>query len=471
LLAGLIGIALSTPCYIAAMRRLATLLPVLAVAVGCGFQPQPTPPENPPLNVIIVMVDTLRADHMSLYGYHRNTTPFIDSFSSGGVVFDWAWSQASCTFPSVNSLLTSRYPGIFITLDQGSMGLPEGVPTIQGILQQNGYSTLAVSASPIVRATATEYNPSGGFDRGFDTFVEGCMWLHGGCLSAKVFAELDRVQEPFFLYAHYMEPHSPYDPPKNYKKQFAGDYEGFEFIRNGDPTPIGEMLYENGPVYDLEEDDIQHLVDLYDDEIRSFDNVFRRLVGRLRDQGLLDRTVVALVSDHGEEFLEHGHIKHCRGIWSTLSHVPMVLWIPGVEDGGRFDTAVENIDLVPTLLDYLGISTDGLGFEGSSLRPLIEGRKYLDQYAFSDQGRYEAVADSNFHVIFDRAESSATLFDVAADPLEQHDLFMPGHPAVGSLTTAVSQWLEAMGRPAGFLEKLAAAKAKEEELRALGYLE
>ena len=438
---------------------------------GCGQATvtNSTAIERP--NVIVIMVDTLRADHMSTYGYERPTTPFIDQFAEGGVVFDWAWSQASCTFPSVNSILTSRYPGIFINLGRGQMGLPEGVPTIQGILRDRGYNTVAVSASPIVRATPTEYNPSGGFDRGFDTFVEGCLWLHGGCLSAKVFAELDRVQEPFFLYAHYMEPHSPYAPPKNFKKQFAGDYEGFDFIRNGDPTPIGEMLYENGPVYDLKEDDIQHLVDLYDDEIRSFDNVFRRLVARLRDQGLLDRTVIALVSDHGEEFLEHGHIKHCRGIWSTLSHVPMVLWIPGVEGGGRFDTAVENIDLVPTLLDYLGIATDGQGFEGSSLRPLIEGGEYLDQYAISDQGRYEAVADSDFHLIFDRAESSATLFDVTADPLEQHDLFTPGHPAVGPLTTAVSRWLEATGQPAGFLEKLAATKAKEEELRALGYLE
>ncbi len=417
------------------------------------------------------MVDTLRADHMSLYGYHRNTTPFLDSFSSEGVVLDWAWSQASCTFPSVNSLLTSRYPGIFISLGRGQMGLPEGVPTIQGILRDRGYTTVAVSASPIVRATPTEYNPSGGFDRGFDTFVEGCLWLHGGCLSAKVYAELDRIQEPFFLYAHYMEPHSPYDPPKNFKRRFSGEYDGFDFIRNGDPTPIGEMLYENGPVYDLKDRDIQHLVDLYDDEILSFDGVFRRLIGRLRDAGLLERTVVALVSDHGEEFLEHGHIKHCRGIWANLSHVPMVLWIPGVEGGSRFETPVENIDLVPTLLDYLDISTDGQAFEGSSLRPLIEGGEYLDEYAFSDQGRYEAVADSRFHLIFDRAESTAALFDVATDPLEQHDLFVPGHPAVGSLTTAVSQWLEAMGRPAGFLEKLAAAKAKEEELRALGYLE
>ena len=451
------------------MIRFAIAVLAVAITVACGQGPPTTPLQ--PLNVVVVMVDTLRADHMSTFGYERQTTPFIDQFAGDGVVFDWNWSQASCTFPSVNSLLTSRYPGIFINQGREFMGLPEGVPTIQGVLQEKGYSTVAVSASPIVRATPNEYNPSGGFDRGFDTFVEGCLWLHGGCVNAKVFAELDRVEEPFFLYAHYMEPHSPYDPPKNYKHQFAGDYDGFDFIRKGDPNPIGRMLYEDGPVFDLKEQDIQHLVDLYDDEIRSFDNVFRRLIGRLRDQGLLDRTIVALVADHGEEFLEHGHIKHCRGSWATLSHVPMILWVPGVSEGRRIGATVENIDLVPTLLDYLHIDMADRGFEGHSLRPLIEGREPSDLYAFSYQGRYRAVADTAFHLILNGAERSVTLFDVAADPLEQDDLFALGHPAAGPLTAALNSWMAATGQLLRFDEELAAAQAREDELRALGYLE
>lgn len=448
-----------------------TSVAVLAsfVAGACGQGPEAV--LSPPLNVVIVMVDTLRADHMSTYGYDRPTTPFIDRFAADGIVFDWAWSQASCTFPSVNSLLTSRYPAIFVNLGRGEMGLPEGVPTIQGILREHGYSTVAVSASPIVRATPTEYNPSAGFDRGFDTFVEGCMWLHGGCLSAKVFAELDRVEEPFLLYAHYMEPHSPYDPPGNYTKQFAGEYEGFDFIRDGDPTPIGEMLYEDGPAFDLKANDIQHLVDLYDDEIRSFDNVFQRLIKKLQDRGLLERTIVVLVSDHGEEFLEHGHIKHCRGIWANLSHVPMILWVPGVAGGRRSDAAVENLDLVPTLLDYLGVDAADMGLEGTSLRPLIEGGEPSDRFAFSYQGRYRAVADTAFHLILDGAGGSATLFDVAADPLEQDDLYSPGHFAAGPLAAALDRWMAATGQLMRFDEELAAAQAKEEELRALGYLE
>jgi len=268
-----------------------------------------------------------------------------------------------------------------------------------------------------------------------------------------------------------MEPHSPYDPPKNFKHEFAGDYDGFNFIRKGDPNPIGRMLYEDGPVFDLQEKDIQHLVDLYDDEIRSFDNVFRRLIGRLRDQGLLDRTIVVLVADHGEEFLEHGHIKHCRGSWATLSHVPMILWIPGVSEGRRIGAAVENVDLVPTLLDYLAIDAADQGFEGSTLRPLIEGGEPSDLYAFSYQGRYRAAADTDFHLILNGAERTVTLFNVAADPLEQDDLYAPGLPAAGPLMAALNNWMAQTGQLLRFDEELAAAQAREDQLRALGYLE
>ncbi|HSO24988.1 MAG TPA: sulfatase-like hydrolase/transferase, partial [Chondromyces sp.] len=189
------------------------------------------------------------------------------------------------------------------------------------------------------------------------------------------------------------------------------------------------------------------------------------------EQGLLDRTLLVLASDHGEEFLEHGHMMHCRGIWSTLSHVPLIFWLPGAVDGRRVSAAVENLDIVPTILDYLGIPTDGYGFEGESLRPLAEGREATGRYAFADQGRYRSVDDGRFHLIYDGVEKSAVLFETAADPLEQHDLFAPDHPALAPLTAALDRWLSATGQALRFEDAFAAARAKEEELRALGYLQ
>jgi arylsulfatase A-like enzyme len=447
--------------------------PILAAAVACSRSPDPPAPTatTTPPNVIIVLVDTLRADHMSLYGYERPTTPFIDSFAADAVVFEHARSQANCTFPSVNSLLTSRYPGIFIRQEEGQLGIPENTPSIAEILKAEGYHTIAVSASHIVRATPTEYNPNGGFGRGFDSFVEGCRWLHGACVNHHVFDELDIVEEPFFLYIHYMDPHELYQPPKRWEKRFAGEYDGYDFIGEGDPNPIAEMLYDGGPELDITEGDIQHLVDLYDDEIRYFDGVFRRLVRNLEERGLLDHTLIVFAADHGEEFMEHGHVKHCRGVWNTLTHVPLIFRFPGIDGGKRISSAVQNLDIVPTVLDYLGIESDGFGLEGVSLRPLIEDREPTQFFAFTDSGRYRAVDDGRWHFILDGVESSATFYDLHNDPLEQYDLFAGGRPEVERLSAALNSWLQDTGQWLRFDEALAAAKVKEEELRALGYLE
>jgi arylsulfatase A-like enzyme len=268
-----------------------------------------------------------------------------------------------------------------------------------------------------------------------------------------------------------MEPHSPYRPPRNWKYRFAGAYGGHDFIRDGNPNPIAKMIFDDGPELDLTDRDIGHLVDLYDEEIRFFDGLFRRLIGRLEEQGLLDRSLLVLTSDHGEEFLEHGLVKHCRGIWDTLTHVPMILWIPGVEGGRHISSPVENIDIVPTIVDYLGLATGDFSFEGVSLRPLIEGREKDQRHAFADQGQYRSVDDGRYHLILDGATNSLQLFDLHADPLEQHDLYRDDHPEAKLLVAALNQWLDDVGQRVRFDEALADARAQEEELRALGYIE
>jgi arylsulfatase A-like enzyme len=420
--------------------------------------------------VVIVLVDTLRADHMSTYGYERPTSPYLDEFAAGAVVFERARSQSSCTFPSVNSLLTSRYPDVFARQGKRQFGIPERYPAIAEILGNNGFYTLAVSQSPVVRKTPSRHNPNGGFGRGFNRFVEGCVWRHGTCLNRAIFKELELVKSPFFLYLHYMEPHAPYFHPEKHSLKFTGEYEGFDFIRDGNPKPIGKMIYGDGPKYDLTDRDIQHLIDLYDDEIRFFDDVFRDLMQELEALGLLEETLIVFASDHGEEFLEHGHISHCRGVWDTVTHVPLFFKVPGV-DGRRIDVAVQNLDIVPTILDYLSIDGREFGFEGGSLRPIIEGQEESSLFAFSRQTEFHSSDDGNFHLIFDTDNDRFTLFDVRNDPLEQHDLYDPSHPELGGLKSALDGWLEQTSKRTRLHESILADREKEEELRALGYLE
>jgi arylsulfatase A-like enzyme len=456
-----------------AMRRSVIFLLLVCVeaiaAIGCQPVQAPDPTPSSP-NIIVVMVDTLRADHMSLYGYQRSTTPFIDEFASDAIVFERARSQAACTFPSVNSLFTSRYAFDYYRLEEGQMGIPSTYPTMAEILRAHGYHTIAVSASPIVRATPSKENPNGGFDAGFDVFDESCLWDDAAHVNARALELLEDAKEPFFLYLHYMDPHGHYAPPADYQKQFARPYDGHDFIAAGDFDPIADMLYDNGPQIEFNDRDIQHLVDLYDDEIRYFDGQFAQLVEAFREDGLLARSLLIFTSDHGEEFLEHGHLGHCRGVWDTLTRVPLFMKTPDDDDGDRFEVAVQLIDVLPTVLDELGIDAAGADFEGVTLQPLIEAGEAVREYAFTDQSKYRATDDGRWQFILDGVESEVTLYDLRNDPLAQHDLFTPNHPEGDRLGAILNTWLKDTGQWVRFDEALAASKAKEEELRALGYL-
>jgi arylsulfatase A-like enzyme len=230
------------------------------------------------------------------------------------------------------------------------------------------------------------------------------------------------------------------------------------------------MLYDNGPEVDISDRDLQHLVDLYDDEILYFDGQFEQLVASLREDDLLDRSLLVFTSDHGEEFLEHGHVGHCRGVWDTLTRVPLFLKIPGLDGGDRLDAAVQLIDVLPTLLDELGIDDTGIPFEGTTLRSLLEGGEPARDFAFTDQSKYRAADDGRWQFILDGVESKVTLYDLRTDPLAQHDLFPQNHPEADRLGAVLNGWLKDTGQWVRFDEALAASKAKEEELRALGYL-
>jgi len=455
------------------------------VWVGCS----PTGPAPTARNVIVILPDTLRADHLGTYGYERDTTPYLDSLGRRGVVFERAVSQASCTFPSANSILTSRYPAAFIGRPAGQQGIPEGIPSLAEILDARDYDTVAVSASPIVRKTPNQFNHQGGFDRGFDVFDESCEWAPARCVNQRALEYLEALpggDRPFFLYLHYMDPHDPYWRPPEFRGRFAQEYTGGKaFIAEGNPNPIGEMLYDDGPELDITEEDRRHLVDLYDEAIAYFDAQLAALLLELGVRGLLDDTLIAVVSDHGEEFLEHGHIKHCRTVFDTEIKTPLILAGPvlGVSDGGlRVPAVVENLDLVPTILDYLGIdpSLDSASpeLEGVSLRPLIEGRTGatpneaglggLDGRAFSWQATKRSVTEERYKLIFHFGRRFE-LYDLQQDPQETRDVLQENRRTYARLRETLTAWMDRT-EPGHFQLDRADAAKEEEKLKSLGYL-
>ena len=431
-----------------------------------------------PRNVIFILVDTLRADHLGAYGYARDTSPNVDAFARGSVFFRDARSQAACTFPSVNSILTSRAPAAFLGQPGQAMGIPEQVPSLAEILRQRGYRTVAVSASAVVRNTPSQHNPGGGYGRGFEVFLEDCIWKAAACVNRQALGNLNRDapgenpgdDRPLFLYIHYIDPHGPYNPPKDYQLRFAKGQPEKAFIRNGNPNPIGDMLYKGGPDPGVTPADLQHLRDLYDDEIAYLDGQLLRLFRLLEEGGWLDDSIVVFAADHGEEFLEHGHIKHCRTVFDNEVKVPLFLRIPGVA-ARAVEHPVQNLDIVPTLLDYLGVPTAGLTLEGKSLRPLIEADKAGDPYQYSLSGPYRSVADGRFKLIQDLGGEGFWLFDLKRDPGETRSVLAAERRTFHRLREVLGGWLARTEGQDRADESLRKAKEAEEKLRSLGYLE
>jgi arylsulfatase len=428
-------------------------------------------------NVLLVVVDTLRADRLSLYGYHRPTSPNLEAFAREAVLFTNARSPAGCTFPSTNSLLTSRHPAVFLLRPGYTMAIPETVRSLPEILREHGYSTAAVSASSIVRNTPSKINPIGGFGRGFHVFDESCVEKHARCINDRATGLVEVLREPWFLYLHYMEPHAPYRPPPDFPRRFAATpdrarAQGVQrWARRGDTWQVGRRLYEDDKEFEFTPRDLAHLSDLYDEEITYFDEQFAKLVSFLRERRLLERTVIVLAADHGEELYDHGHYGHCRDLaYETVLRTPLLLRIPGVESGLRRNALADNLDLVPTLLDYLGFAAQNTAFDGSSLRPVIEEDRPVRDLSFGLQGVTRTVSDGRHKLLFDLASGRAQLFDLAADPGEKVDVSSKRPREARRLQVALRRWMERREGPRTPGESSRRAKELEKRLRALGYL-
>jgi arylsulfatase A-like enzyme len=443
----------------------------LAIGLAMGLTACTRRPP-PPKNVIFILVDTLRANHLGVYGYPRPTSPGLDAFARSASFFSSARSQASCTFPSVNSILTARAPIAFLGQPNESMGIPAQIPSLAEILQARGFRTAAVSASPVVRKSPSRFNPHGGYERGFESFQEDCVWQPAECVNREARELLQaKDQRPFFLYLHYIDPHGPYAPPPEYHRRFATGHPDKEFIRNGDPNPIANFLYKGAPDPGATPADIQFLVDLYDDEIGHLDGQLTALLTELRAAGRLDDTIVVFAADHGEEFLEHNNIKHCRTVFDTEIKVPLVFQIPGVA-ARRIDRPVQNLDIVPTLLDYLEIPAKGRTFDGKSLRALLEGKEEkAEGFQYSLAGTLRSVADGRYKLIHDLASGSFVLYDLASDPGETCDVLPRERRAFHRLQPLLTAWLARTEGQGAADESVRKGREEIQKLRSLGYLE
>ncbi len=405
-------------------------------------------------NLVLVSLDTLRADHMGLYGYERPTTPNLDRFAEGAAVFESAHANASSTRPSHQALFQSRPASL---AQQGERALAE-------VLAEQGFRTVAFTGGGNISSRL-------GFDRGFELYEESESGLAGSIPRASTWLREHR-DERFFLFLHTYDIHLPYDPPEPYASKFGDNYEGP--VQGSTTRPLlraSRGLDQNAPAsVTFTAADKARVVSLYDGGILYTDDQLTHLFRLFRELDLARDTLVVFFSDHGEEFWDHTSVIHSHALYRELLHIPLIISGPGIP-ATRVGEIVSLLDLSPTLLEWLGVSAPP-SFEGVSFASWLRGGAREHRTVIGEQRKLKSWFQHPWKLILNEAPAPAELYDVAADPLEQSNVAQANPGVVARLTARLEARL-AGHLDAEVLELEPGIDDPEhlERLRALGYIE
>jgi len=518
--AAVILLGVLVPLVMRLPRAVAALIAVGALAVNLwphrapDNAPAPTAVAQrgaPPFNVMVVLIDTLRADHLGAYGYERPTSPNFDALAKDSALFERTNSQAAWTKPSIASLMT----GVFVHkhgVVASSDALGTDRPTLAEAMRDRGYHTVAFSANPWI-------TPEFRFDRGFEDFESGRAmvaqltnlykllrrtdralgargvpinlsgWVFWGTSANLSNSERDRQMidgavdwigegspDPFFLYVHLIGPHDPYDPPADYVRRFREPgWDGR--IGPKVPPPRVQTIFDSAAPLDART--ASALIAQYDAAVAYSDAQLGRLIEALRRSGALDRTLVVVTADHGEEFYEHRNWRHGNQLYNEVVHVPLIFHLPGRLPAERRDDLSMVVDIFPTVVNLVDGSPVGKGLDGRALFAGVDGKAptaFAEHWSF-EGGTYvsQMVRQGELKLQKTRDEARgqerSELYDLAADASEQRNLL--------ENPSAVSEngMGELQSLLAGFGDKVSVASAvsvevdpsTKERLHALGY--
>jgi len=418
-----------------------------------------------PSAIVLIDIDTLRADGLSSYGNRRSTSPHLDELARGATRFAWAYSQAPYTLASQTSIVTSLYPWAHGVLHDEDR-ISAQATTLAEAMQAAGFVTAAFVDGGFLKAHF-------GFDQGFDEFVD----LDGGGLragEARIGEWLERhARERFFLWIHTYDVHSPYAPPEPFRGRFVATAPaptpGFE--------PTSEVLEAirasqwEGPRRQLSDADLAYSRALYDGEVAFVDDWYGRFAAQARRLGVDRRAVVAVVSDHGEEFQEHGSVLHEK-LYSTVTRVPMLIRDGTGGPSQVVDQVVETIDLAPTLLELAGVEIPPT-FQGRSLAATVRlGSPPAPRVAVSFSpfyGGQRAVTDLATRLVLTLSPTRTELFRYRVDPSERIERSPDETREVRRLGQLLAARIDETRR-AGVAESGELPDDVATQLRALGYL-
>lgn len=453
---------------------------ICLAVLACGRK-DPVPQ---PVNVLLISIDSLRADHVGCYGYGRDTTPEIDRLARDGVIFKNHVSTTSWTLPAHISLFTGQDISVHGVTTDG-FSLHPAIPTLAEPLQAAGYQTAAFCSSPYM-------NPAFGFDRGFDLYhnidteredyVDTVLpseierdRVHRDITSPRI-AELatawleENADRPFFLFLHFWDPHYDYDPPAPYDRLFnpgyRGKIDGKDYIHNDRVRP------------GMATEDLEEIIALYDGEIAFTDHHLGLVIEKLKKLDLFDRTLIIVTADHGDEFFEHNNKGHRSTLYEEVIRVPLIIRQPGEKRTGQtISPPVGIIDVAPTILDLLGLE-ELKKISGRSLRPLLD-----EEEPGSERGLLSELSPALYalrgpgvKLLHNAVNGETIVLDLEDDPAETHSDEITSGPLFERWQQEFETRIrhnrelaeELRGSEAG--EEIRFQKQEKERLRALGYM-
>jgi arylsulfatase A-like enzyme len=411
------------------------ILPVIIILIGIAsgwylLRPAKVPCQR----IILIIADTLRADHMGCYGYSKDTTPNIDRFSKDCLVFDRAYSPIPFTPSAHMSLFTSLHVGAHGFYDNYSPPLSPVITTLPEILEGDGYYTIGVVSNLYL-------NKDFGFSRGFKHYLRFDDSLTiANRINREADLWMDRMLEypdqKSFLFLHYYDPHSdsyqaninrlPYYAPPEFIERFCSDPELSLFYQE----QVGSFASQY--LVDLNENDIlaenpvrNSIISLYDAGLASFDSQIGALFSSMKEKGLYEDSLIIFTSDHGEEFQEHGQFIHNQTYEENI-RIPLLVKFPGKGvQPGRIEAPVGLIDIMPTILEYLDIPV-GKYFQGRSFLDAIQGSAGEDREIFSRKklfrhGDIYSLTGRRYKLIYNTTTGEKDLYDLLQDPGEKNN--------------------------------------------------
>ena len=467
---------------VARTQRIVSGLVVAGVAALASCSRSGSRTEQP--NVILISLDSCRADHLSSYGYQRPTTPNLDALAARGALFLNAYSSTSWTLPAHMALFTALPDSVHGVNANGRPALDPARVTLAQQFKAASYETAAFVSGPYLHAAF-------GFDRGFDRYVNCTSYpdlnpllgprrhsihhrSHVDVTNPRLFRAVEGWLEtphdpPFFLFIHVWDIHYDYIPPPPFDKRFDPDYQGL----------VTATDYEDSPAVHqgMDPRDLAHIVALYDGEIASTDEYLGRLFKRVEDLGLAKRTLIVVTADHGEEFFEHGNKGHQKSLYDEVLHIPLIMRWPGrVPERVRVKEQARIIDIAPTLAALCGLPPNPEAV-GVSLVDHLQGRaRDLPAYAELEVGQHlRSIRMPTFKLIWDLVSDRQTLYDPVADPGET-TVLASSAPIAAPAAKYLSDWshyAQSLARSLPQTKGRGAAELPQEvveKLKAIGYV-